>query len=218
MLEEVRQAMLRLFIAAEGASLRKEDEQKSREVAALLPHLARVKRGAHVVDAAAGKASVALVAAELLPLARVTVIERDPARVAACRAAARRLGRTVDVDVRESDVGSDVWPSRPDVVVALHACGAATDAAIDGAIRCGARHVLVAPCCYGAAIPSWSRARASVATLVSDPLLARRMTAALVDMERKCRLEAARYETRIEQFVAPTVTPHNLLFVARKTA
>jgi hypothetical protein len=216
MLEGVREAMLRLFIAAEGVTLRKEDEQKSREVAAMLERLARIKRGAHVVDAAAGKASVGLVAAELLSIGRLTIIERDPKRVEACRAAARRLTRPVKIDVRQADVASNAWPDAPDLVVALHACGAATDSVIDGAIRCGARHVLIAPCCYGPGLASWSHARSKVASLVTDRLLARRMTAAIVDMERKERLEAAGYETRIEEFVAPTVTPHHLLFVGRK--
>jgi hypothetical protein len=36
-------------------------------------------------------------------------------------------------------------------------------------------------------------------------------------MERKLRLEAGGYETELSEFVAPTVTPHNLLFYGRRT-
>lgn len=216
----MREAVHRLFIDAAGATLRKEDEQKSRELAALLPWIARVRRGAHVVDAAAGKASVGLVAASLLPIGRLTVLERDPVRVAACRAAAGRLSRSVTVDVREADVGdAKAWPDAPDVVVALHACGPAADLVIDGAARVGARTVLVVPCCYGDTVPFRRRAAAAVDKLgfVADVVLRRRMTASLVDLERKLRLEAAGYESEVEELVAPTVTPHNLLIVGRKT-
>ena len=38
----------------------------------------------------------------------------------------------------------------------------------------------------------------------------------LIDAERTLRLEAAGWETTIVPFVAETVTPHNLLFRARR--
>ncbi len=219
-LERVRAAMHQLFIAAPGAGLRAEDEQKSREVWALLPHLAKIKRGAHLVDAAAGKASVGLVAAELLELERLTIVERDPKRVAACRAAVARLSRPIPVEVREADVGDPAaWPREPDAVVALHACGPAADLVITSAAAAGARQLLVAPCCYGRAVPFHEGAARAVANLrfAADDLLARRMAASLVDLDRKLRLEAAGYDTKLCAFVAPTVTPHDLLFVARRT-
>ncbi len=218
--EAIREQILRLFVDARGASLRKEDDQKSRELAGLLSLLARIRTGAHVVDAAAGKASVGLVAAALLPIGRLTVLERDPKRVDACRAAAARLGRALPIDIRHADVAdAGEWPDAPDAVVALHACGGAADLVIEGAIRCGARHVLVAPCCYGESVAFRAAAAAAVAkmTFAADDVVRRRMTALLVDMERKLRLEAAGYATDIEEFVAPTVTPHNLVLCARRT-
>lgn len=217
---DVEASLLRLFIAHEGAALRKEDRQKSAEICGLLRHLAPLKRGAHVVDAAAGKASVGFVAAELLPVAHLTVIERAADRVAACRAAATRLRAGITVDVRHADVGdAAAWPTAPDVVVALHACGPAADLVLDRAMVAEARKILVAPCCYGASVPFRARAAEVVAALgyVADDVLRRRITSSLVDLERKLRLEAGGYETDIEEFVGPTVTPHNIAFVARRT-
>ena len=52
---------------------------------------------------------------------------------------------------------------------------------------------------------------------VADDLIRRRMRASLIDMERKLRLEAAGYETELDEFVGATVTPHNLLFCGRWT-
>ena len=219
-IDDVRAIVHRLFIATEDASLRKEDEQKSREVAALVSRLARIRKGAHLVDAAAGKASVGLVAAELLPLGKLTVLERDARRVAACRAAQARVARSLPIDIRHADVADDAaWPASPDAVVALHACGPAADLVIDQAIRSRARFVFVVPCCYGDAIPFAARARAVVAEMsfVADDLIRQRMRASLIDMERKLRLEAAGYETELTELVGATVTPHNLLFCGRWT-
>jgi hypothetical protein len=219
-LESVRAAFHRLFIGSPTAGLRKEDEQKCLELVGILARLAKIQRGGRLVDAAAGKASVALVAAELLPIGQVTILERDPARIAACEAATKRLGRAVAVDLREVDLSTlAAWPDAPDAVVALHACGGAADLVIEGAVHSRARQVFLAPCCYGASIPFRARAAAVVAGLgfAPDDLLRRRMTASIVDIERSLRLEAAGYATEIEEFVAPTVTPHNLLFASRRT-
>ena len=49
-LEQVRTTLSRLFIDAAGTSLRKEDEQKSRELWGLLTRLAGIKQGAHLVE------------------------------------------------------------------------------------------------------------------------------------------------------------------------
>jgi Methyltransferase domain len=218
--DDVRAIVHRLFIATSDASLRKEDEQKSRELAALIARLARIRKGAHLVDAAAGKASVGLVAAELLPIGALTVLERDLKRVEACRAAQTRLTRSLPIDIRHADVADDAaWPEAPDAVVALHACGPAADLVIDQAIRSRARFVYLVPCCYGDAIPFAAHAQNVVAEMsfVADDLIRRRMRASLIDMERKLRLEAAGYETELVEFVGATVTPHNLLFCGRRT-
>lgn len=219
-LETVREALHRLFIEAEGATLRKEDEQKARELTGILARLTQLRRGASLVDAAAGKASVGLVAAELLPIGSVTVIERDPRRVAACEAAAKRLKSRARVDVRPGDVGDHaLWPAGADAVVALHACGAASDRAIDGAIASGAVRVFVAPCCHDEGVLSRARRYAGVAAWIdaADDPIRRRALTALVDLERALRLEATGYETRAEEFVAPTVTPHNVVLCGRRT-
>ncbi len=219
-LELVQSTVHRLFIDAEGARLRREDEQKCLELAGVLERLTRLGKGAHLIDAAAGKASVGLLAAELLPLGRLTVLERDPARVAACRAAASRLVRAVPVDVRQGDLAdAALWPPEADAVVALHACGSASDRALDGVLSVGASNAFLVPCCYDegvlsrvagfAGVPPWLE--------VSARPLRRRWLSSLVDLERVLRLEEGGYETKVEELVAPTVTPHNLVICARRT-
>lgn len=216
--DEVGAVLHRLFIARAGTTLRREDLQKAHELAAMLRELSRIRRGAHLIDAAAGKASVGLVAAELLPIGALTVIERDPKRIAACRDAIGRMSRALPVDLRESDV-SGAWPREADAVVALHACGRASDTVIDRAIESDARFLFLVPCCYGADVPFLARALA-----IADGLGAgdhqnvrRRVATSLVDLERTLRLEAAGYEVEAYDFVGATITPHNLLLRARRT-
>jgi hypothetical protein len=218
--DEVGAVVHRLFIAREGTSLRREDIQKTHELAAMLGELVRIRRGATLVDAAAGKASVGLVAAELLPIGSVTVIERDPKRVAACRDATTRLSRAIPVDVREADVGDErAWPHAPDAVVALHACGPASDIVLERAVAAEARFLFLVPCCYGKDVPFIDRALAIADTLgaAQHQNVRRRIATSIVDLERTLRLEAAGYETEAHEFVGATVTPHNLLLRARRT-
>ncbi len=219
----------RLYVAAEGAGLRREDRRKACEVAALLEEIERaVSRFARrsrllLVDAAAGKSYVGLLAARLVldsfnGPASVLTLEREPQRVEASRRAAERLASPIPIECRQAAVeDAGVWPLQPSIVTALHACGQAADSVIDRAIACKARALLLVPCCTSEAVTASSHAYAQ-AEAVGIPRHApvrRRFIQAIVDAERTWRLEAAGYETEVVEFVAPTLTPHNLLWRAR---
>jgi hypothetical protein len=218
--DRVGEVVHRLFIGRDGTTLRREDVQKTHELSALLGELSRVRRGATLVDVVAGKASVGFVAAELLPIGALTVIERDPKRVAACRDAITRLTRECPVDVREADVGeASAWPHAPDAVVALHACGPASDVVLDRAVAAETRFLFLVPCCYGKNVPFLERALGMADAMGAEghQNVRRRIAMSIVDLERTLRLEAAGYETEVHEFVGATITPHNLLFRARRT-
>jgi hypothetical protein len=230
-LSAVQEALHRLYIGAPGASLRKEDRKKSAELVGLLAEIERTLAGAkssrpiHLVDAAAGKAYVGLLAAEFFlsnrsQRSKITLIERHPGRAAACRLAATQ-GRAPQVDftVVEADVANPAaWPCEPDVVVALHACGPAADTIAERAVACRARRILLVPCCTSVAVAAVELAnrQAEVLGLPHHAEVRRRFIQAMVDAERTLRLEAAGYETHVVSFVAPTHTPHNLLWRARR--
>jgi hypothetical protein len=216
---EVERAIARMFIAAEGTALRREDRKKAVEVAALLSLLGPPGEARLLVDAAAGKACAGLLAAELCGWSRLVVIERDPSRIAACRAAAAHLRPGVRADLREGDVADPaLWPAEPDAVVALHACGPASDATIDASARARARWIYLVPCCYGAGIPfaAAAEARAEALGVPRQAEVRRAFVTALIDAERTLRLEAAGYEVTVLPFVPRSVTPHNLLWRARR--
>ncbi len=219
--------MHRLWVRDPAAGLRREDRRKAHEVAKLLEELAlalaRFGRSSKViVDAAAGKSYVGLLAAELLPPKEygdfeVVTLEREVERVRSSREANLARSTGVRVECREGDVAdAAVWPSAPTVVVALHACGGAADAILERSISAKARSLLLVPCCTGKSVRAMARAEHLAAELgvPRQAPVRRRVWQSLVVTERTLRLEVAGYRTEVVEFVAPTVTPHNLLFRA----
>jgi hypothetical protein len=112
---EVERWLDRLFIAAEGATLRKEDRRKAVEIAAMLVEIEmaakRLSRRSPLilVDAAAGKSYVGLLAARLVlepagRAARVITIEADSHRVESSRRAVGCLGSRIPIECRAGDV------------------------------------------------------------------------------------------------------------------
>ena len=232
-LSTVEEALHRLYIGTDGANLRKEDRKKSAELVGILAEVARAvaaakaDRAIRLVDAAAGKAYVGLLAAEFILSGRgarshVTLIERDQARAAACRQATAEVRSDgVDFTIAQADVAdAAAWPDEPDVVVALHACGLAADTIAERAVASGARRLLLVPCCTSEAVPAAELAtrQAEALGLPRHAEIRRRFIQAIVDAERTLRLEAAGYETTVVPFVAPTLTPHNLLWRARRVS
>src|SRR5688500_13458344 len=172
----------RLFVGVDGTTLRNEARKKARELCGLLEELDRAVRACAggssreltLIDAAAGKAYVGLLAGPLVsaPLgrrARIVVIEGEPIRLETARqASARVLESTPGVRFEWAcgDVSdAALWPLAPDVVVALHACGEASDWVIARTVSTRAHHLLLAPCCINDSIPAARRARASANAL-----------------------------------------------------
>ena len=230
-LSDVEEALHRLYIADPKATLRREDRKKVTEVAAMLSEIERLLgnsakgKSIRIVDAAAGKAYVGLLAAELVLARRacsgqLTIIERDNARADSCRLAAAALRAPgVDITVEEADVATaSVWPAEPDLVVALHACGPAADTIIEQAVLTRARHLLLAPCCTSKSVSAgpFAARLASAMGLPRHAEVRRRFIQSVVDAGRTLILEAAGYETEVVAFVPPTVTPHNLLWRSRR--
>jgi hypothetical protein len=220
----------RLYIAADGARLRVEDRRKAVEVAAILVEIERAagrlsRRSTIVlVDAAAGKSYVGLLAAKLIfePMQRpveIVTIESDPRRVDLSRKAATLLETKVPIECRLAGVEHQkAWHDCPGIVAALHACGSAADAIIDNAIRCEAKTLLLVPCCTSRAVASADRAMKKAERLGFPPQapVRRRFIQSWVDAERTLRLEAAGYQTEVVELVGATVTPHNLLWRSRR--
>ncbi|MGV3620933.1 MAG: methyltransferase [Archangium sp.] len=211
---EVEPLLQSLFIDAAGTSLRDEDRKKAIEVAAFLTELKRIGAGGPLVDAAAGKSYLGLLAAELVGVDDVTVIERNEKQVLNARHALSKL-KNAKVTLNVGNVEDlTCWPEKPRVVVGLHACGLASDAVIDVTIAREAKWLLLVPCCYPS--PNFAHRSADELGISRATEVRKKFVQSLIDTERTLRLEAAGYETSVIPFVAPTVTPHNLMIRARR--
>ncbi len=213
----VEEALRALYVTRAGSTLRPEEVKKIPQLAGLLPVLARTGRDPRLVDAAAGRAPVGLMAAMLLEWSNVVVIEREPERALSARRAAARVPG-LDVDVREGDVAdARVWPAAAEVVVALHACGPAFDEVVNQAMARDVPWIVAVPCCYADAVPfaDVARAWADHLGVAAQAPVRRRFVESLIDTERTLRLEAAGYRVSVQAFVPPTVTPHNLVWKAQ---
>ena len=107
----------------------------------------------------------------------------------------------------------DTVVERADVLVALHACDTATDAALARGIRLRSSLILVAPCCQKEVRPQ----------LVPSPVLARPLRHGIfrerhaefaTDAIRAELLEWAGYDTRVFEFISPEHTGKNLMIAA----
>jgi hypothetical protein len=102
---------------------------------------------------------------------------------------------------------------RADVLVALHACDTATDAALAQGIRLSSSLIVVAPCCQKELRPQ----------LVSPEVLERSLRHGIfrerhaefaTDAIRAELLEWAGYDTRVFEFISPEHTGKNLMIAA----
>lgn len=99
-----------------------------------------------------------------------------------------------------------------DMVVTLHACDTATDAALEKAVRWGASVILSVPCCQHELF-------AQVESPIMEPLLSHgilkeRFSALATDAIRAKLLDLMGYKTQLLEFIDMEHTPKNILIRA----
>ncbi len=133
--------------------------------------------------------------------------------VAECEELARRLGadglRFEVGDIVEADLRG------VDLVVSLHACDTATDAALDRAVRAGARVILAVPCCQHELLGQLEND--VLRPLLRYGTLRERFVAEVTDAARARLLTLAGYDVQIVEFIALEHTPKNVLLRATRT-
>jgi SAM-dependent methyltransferase len=97
-----------------------------------------------------------------------------------------------------------------DGLIALHACNTATDDAMSRGVRCGAKLIVVSPCCHQELRPVLGKPPL-LAPLLAHGILEERFSEWLTDGLRALRLEQAGYATKMIEFVSSEHTPRNLL-------
>ncbi|SEU25286.1 SAM-dependent methyltransferase [Paenibacillus sp. NFR01] len=102
-----------------------------------------------------------------------------------------------------------------DMVVTLHACDTATDAALEKAVRWGASVILSVPCCQHELFGQIDNDVLS--PLLSHGILKERFSALATDAIRAKLLDLVGYRTQLLEFIDMEHTPKNILIRAVKS-
>jgi hypothetical protein len=134
--------------------------------------------------------------------------------VAECEALARRLGldglRFAVGDIASAPV------EHADLVVSLHACDTATDAALDRAVRLRAPVILAVPCCQHELLGQLSSD--VLEPLLRHGVLRERFAAEVTDAARARLLQLAGYDVQLAELFALEHSPKNVLIRATALA
>ncbi len=115
-----------------------------------------------------------------------------------------------------ADVNKTDYSVKADMMITLHACDTATDAALYYAIKSGIKYVFSVPCCQHEINSSISKG-GDLDVFLTDGIIKDRMCALLTDAIRTEILRSNGYEVKILEFVEFAHSPKNLMIKAVKT-
>lgn len=176
----------------------------------------RKKAALRVVDMGSGKAYLSFALYDYfnhhLKIATGLVgIDHNQTLVDGSNALARELGysglRFDCATVEASQIGA------VDLLIALHACDTATDAALFKGISAGAAVIMAVPCCQQELRPQF-RAPADEQALLKHDTFKDRYAQMLTDGLRALLLESQGYRAKVVEFISDAHTHRNVMLVA----
>ena len=182
----------------------------------VLPALPAGPAPLRIVDFGSGKSYLTFALHHLLTVVHdrrsdIVGLDLKPEVVADCEALARRLGAE-GLRFEVGDIAGYDALTGVDLVVSLHACDTATDAALDRAVRAGARVILAVPCCQHELLPQLDNA--ALGPLLRHGTLRERFAAEVTDAARAQLLGAVGYDVQVVEFVELEHTAKNVLLRA----
>lgn len=175
-----------------------------------------------IVDAGAGKSYLGFLlhATVIEPAARGTVwsIEWRPELASDAEARARRFGAG-RMHFLSGAIAEAAVPERVHVVTALHACDTATDDALLLAIRRGADHVAVVPCCQAEVARQLADHKPdddAAAALCAHPWHRRELGSHLTNVIRALALEAHGYQVTVTELAGWEHSLKNELILGKR--
>jgi SAM-dependent methyltransferase len=175
-----------------------------------------------VVDCGAGKSYLGFLLAQtaLGPAGKGRVINVDerPELIDRARVIATESGIS-NMEFVAADIGGAPIPERVHLVTALHACDTATDDALALALRHGADHIAVVPCCQAEVarqLKDSKPADPTIAELVAHPIHRREFGSHLTNVIRTLVLEANGYQVTVTELVGWEHSLKNELILARR--
>lgn len=168
-----------------------------------------------VLDMGCGKGYLTLAAAALLqtkvPACHVIGIEQRADLVTLCNKVATESGLT-NARFEMGTIADAIIPAGA-VVIALHACNTATDAAIARGLHANSPLIICSPCCHQELRPRLEIPDA-LKPILRHGILLERQAELLTDGLRALYLEASGYATKVIEFTPDEHTPKNLLITA----
>lgn len=169
-----------------------------------------------IVDFGCGKSYLTFALYHLLAVEQgrdISVVGLDLKEdvIAFCSDLAKKLGYE-KLCFLVGDIAEYEGQESADMVVTLHACDTATDAALAKAVGWGASVIMSVPCCQH---ELFRQVESDVLSpLLSQGLLKERFAALATDAVRGNLLEVLGYKVQMLEFVDPEHTPKNLLIRA----
>jgi hypothetical protein len=209
--------LVELGVMTRDGKVRAQQYDKFRQVNRFLELVDDVvpRRSLRIVDFGSGKSYLTFALYHLLAVERgldVDIVGLDLKEdvIERCRALAHTLGYA-GLRFEVGDIA--LFDGEPaDVVVSLHACDTATDAALERAIRWRSEVILAVPCCqhelFGQVHDD------ELEPLLSHGILRERFAALATDAARAQLLEIVGYDAQVIEFVDLEHTAKNLLIRA----
>jgi hypothetical protein len=175
-----------------------------------------------IVDCGAGKSYLGFILYELFlrdaGKGRLVLLESREDLVRGAHERAARLGFE-RLEVIGADIAEATLPARLNLVVALHACDTATDDALALAIKHGADHVAVVPCCQAEVARQLEEREGTssvMAELHSHPWHRREFGSHLTNVIRALTLEAHGYSVTVTELAGWEHSLKNELIIGKK--
>lgn len=182
----------------------------------VLPNLP-TDREIQVVDFGSGKSYLTFALHHLLTRirgrsARIVGVDRKADVIRACSRIATDLG-CQGLSFEHGDIADFGSVGHVDLMVSLHACDTATDAALAQAVRWQTPVILAVPCCQHE-LATRFQPIAALDAISSHGILKDRFAALATDALRANVLELCGYQTQVVEFIDLEHTPKNLLIRA----
>ena len=147
--------------------------------------------------------------------AEIIGVDTNTKIIKSCNEKAEKLGFSNILHFESASMLTYKWnkDSRPNAVVALHACDTATDMALSFAIKEKADFIAVAPCCQAELARKWKDDDTvhPLSPVFHTPQVRREIAAHFTDALRICLIRSRGYEVTATEFVPSSHTPKNRL-------
>ena len=216
-----------LHILTREGKLNQDSRRKLKQVRHLVQLIApQLEAATTIADLGAGKSYLGFILYDLLlrdrPEAHLYAVEQRKELINECKRIAQSSGfdriKFVASSIADA-AGVEGLPEQIDAVTALHACDTATDEAIAFALKKGAKHIALVPCCQAEVarlLEGVSVASDDVGPLWRHGIHRREFGSHLTNVVRALFLESLGYKVRVTELVGWEHSMKNELILAER--